>query len=669
MSAAAQDRIKINDRMWHLGRAGQAEWEEFAISPPDALRLDLPFVATVNQRESTLFIRQDDVRYDWKVELNGKPIGNLFTMEADLVSSFAVPTGLLREGHNVLSILPPDLVDDIRIGEIRLVRAPVQTALREASIDIRVTDADDGMPLPARITITDERGSLAAISKGIVGDDRPAAVRPGVAYIGPDGSSIGLPAGNYTILASRGFEYGIAKQTVTVQSGENLSVRLSIRREVPTPGWVSSDTHVHTLTHSGHGDATIDERVLTLAGENVELPIATDHNFHTDLLEPSERLGLQSYFTSIVGNEVTTATAHFNAFPVRQGSRVPDFRVTGWPALIEHVRETTGARVIVLNHPMNVHNGFQPFASTNFNVVTGENLRGHEFTFNAVELLNSSAQQSDFMSVYDGWFALLNHGYRITGVGSSDGHDVSRYIVGQGRTYIQTDDDDPGRIEVNDACNALLEGRALVSMGLLVELTVADHFNVGDLASGLSESFQVSVRVLGPSWVSATNVTLFANGIPIRSSVLARNEDLPGVKATVKWQIERPANDVPLVAIATGPGVTAPFWAIPRPYQPSSKRWVGRVIGSTNPVWVDGDGDGEFTSARARAAKLLKRIGVDPTKLLPAMVSFDEAVAAQAASLCEAAGANLDSDRWRQALNVASPAVRRGFQCYWGRLR
>jgi len=30
------------------------------------------------------------------------------------------------------------------------------------------------------------------------------------------------------------------------------------------PGFVSCDTHIHTLTFSGHGDATIDEPGLTV---------------------------------------------------------------------------------------------------------------------------------------------------------------------------------------------------------------------------------------------------------------------------------------------------------------------------------------------------------------------------------------------------------------------
>jgi hypothetical protein len=36
---------------------------------------------------------------------------------------------------------------------------------------------------------------------------------------------------------------------------------LSIRREVLVPGYVSCDTHVHTFTHSRHGDAAMEERM------------------------------------------------------------------------------------------------------------------------------------------------------------------------------------------------------------------------------------------------------------------------------------------------------------------------------------------------------------------------------------------------------------------------
>jgi hypothetical protein len=432
-----------------------------------------------------------------------------------------------------------------------------------------------------------------------------------------------------------------------------------LSRVVPTPGWVSCDTHVHTLTHSGHGDASIEERMLTLAAEGIELPVATEHNLNIDYASAARRAGVAEWFTSVAGNEVTTPAGHFNIFPVDSAARPPDSRITDWPRLITALRGTPHVRVVVLNHPRNFHNNFQPFAATNFNAVTGENLRGPEFSFDAMEVLNSSAQQSDFMLVYRDWFALLNHGYRITALGSSDSHDVSRYIVGQGRTYIACPDGRPDRIDVPTACSNLLAGRALVSMGLLTDMTVNERFKVGDVATNLGAQVRVMVRVLGPPWVSATNVCLFANGLKVQEQAItnARNR-------TIAWTIKRPPHDVHLVAIATGPGAITPYWAIPRPYQPTSPHWEGRVIGSTNPIWLDVDGDGRFTAARDYAKRLVTDYGPDSAKLVSALNGFDEAVAAQAASLCAAAGQSLSSPAFAEALKTGEPHVQRGFRAF-----
>jgi hypothetical protein len=197
---------------------------------------------------------------------------------------------------------------------------------------------------------------------------------------------------------------------------------------------------------------------------------------------------------------------------------VPDAKITLWPPLMRALRDTPGVRVVVLNHPRSIHSNFRPFGPENFDAATGENKRGGEFSFDAIEVLNSGAQQSDYMLVFRDWFALLNRGHRFTAVGASDSHDVSRFIVGQARTYIAAQDDNPGRIDVTAACESLLAGRALVSMGLLAQMTVEERFTVGDLATNLPEQVRVRVKVLGPSWAKADRVELFANGVRIPRS-------------------------------------------------------------------------------------------------------------------------------------------------------
>ena len=178
--------------------------------------------------------------------------------------------------------------------------------------------------------------------------------------------------GKYVLYANRGFEYSVATRQITIGPGETKSIALQIRREVPTPGLVACDTHIHTLTYSKHGDATVDERMLTIAGEGIELAVATDHNHHADYSEAAARTGMSPHFRSVVGNEVSSKVGHFNAFPFQADGPVPNAQLTHWTELLHNIRSVTGARVITLNHPGDVHQKFTPFGPDNFDARTGE---------------------------------------------------------------------------------------------------------------------------------------------------------------------------------------------------------------------------------------------------------------------------------------------------------
>jgi hypothetical protein len=345
-------------------------------------------------------------------------------------------------------------------------------------------------------------------------------------------------------------------------------------------------------------------------------------------------LGVAGHYTYVFANEVTTNAGHFITFPVAEATAPPaDAKLTDWPALMRSMRGVPGVEVVVLNHPRDVHNKFIPFAPENFDAATGDNLRAADpFAFDAVEVCNSGTLQSDYMQSFRDWFALLNHGYRITAIGSSDSHDVSRFIVGQGRTYIACDDRDPGKLNVAEACRQLKAGHAYVSMGLLTRLTVNDRFEAGDLATPLGDQIDVVVRVLGPAWAQADRVELFANGIKIREQAIQSPAGAVE-KARAVWRLPRPSHDVHLVAIARGPAVTAPYWSIPLPYQPTDRVRQPCVLGATNPVWLDADGDGKFTSARAYARQVLAQSSGDPAKVSAALQRYDAAVTAQATAL------------------------------------
>lgn len=647
----------LDPQRYHLGTAGLAEWHEFEGSTPHGRQLDLMFDAVASEREGTLFIRQRDVKGAWTVTLNGRALGRLETLSQPLVRALVVPAGILRTGANRLTITPPPMVDDIVVGEISLDPRPRAEVLGAATLEIRVRDADSGADLPCRLTLTDREGALVPLQAGA---SQQLAVRTGVVYTGDGRARLGFPPGDYVLHASRGFEYSVATQRFALRAGETQSLALAIRREVPTPGLIATDTHIHTRTFSGHGDATVDERMLTIAGEGIELAVATDHNHHADFEPVAQRAGVSPYFQSIVGNEVTTKAGHFNAFPVAVDGARPNAQLTDWTELLHNIRSVTGARVVTLNHPRDVHSGFTPFGPVHFDALTGE-LRGMEkFECDAVEVVTSAAMQSDIMLLYQDWFALLNRGFRIAAIAASDTHHVSEFILGQARTYVMTPGAEPRDIDIAAVCDSFRSGRLLVSLGLLTMMTVDERFNVGDLATSGGRELRVAVEVLGPSWVSADRVELFANGVRIRTAEIAPTNAVR--KARVTWTVPRPAHDVHLVAIATGPGVTAPYWEIPRPYQQASKVFTPRVIGSTNPIWIDGDADEKFTSARGYAAVLSSRAAGDPEKLIAALADFDQPVAVQAADLWVLAGHALTAPALVAALRTAPGQIRAGFE-------
>ena len=664
---AAPERRAIEPKLLHLRSGVEREWPEFP-ETPHGQRLNVMFASTKNETEQTLVIRQQDVKQVWNVLLNGKKLGALTIDENDMVVTFVIPVGGLVEGDNSLRIESPSASkaasDDIRVGQITLVSRSVREALREATLEVNVVDADSKQPLPCRITVLDSNGAMQSL--GAESNDH-LAVRPGMAFTSTGHATLGVPAGRYTIFAGRGFEYSLARAEVTVGAGETVRKSLAIRCEVPTEGFVACDTHVHTLTHSGHGDATIEERMITLAGEGIELPIATDHNMHIDYDEVATKLGVRCYFTPVVGNEVTTPRGHFNIFPIAAGARVVDHKRTDWKLLFDDIQQTPGVKVAILNHARDLHSGVRPFGPQHFNAIVGENLDGWPLRFNAMEVVNSGATQTDPLRLFHDWMGLLNRGLNVTPVGSSDSHDVVRHFVGQGRTYIRCDDRDPGKLNVEEAVTNFVQGRVMVSYGLLTEITVNDKYHSGDMVAAGDDEVRIDVRVLGPHWSRASQVQLFANGRVIREATIPESLDakLPiGVKWVGGWTIPKPRHDVHLVAIATGPGIDGLYWRTAKPYQPTSPDWEARTIGYSGEVWLDVDGDGRRTSARDYAERLVAAAGHDWVKLVASLSNYDDAVAAQAAHLVRVSGTSLQSEPLRSALKGGREMTLAGFHAY-----
>ncbi|HEX5272826.1 MAG TPA: hypothetical protein VFW33_20150, partial [Gemmataceae bacterium] len=234
--------IVLDPRLHHLRAGDEREWSDFP-AKAEGPRLALRFKSAPNAAEWALRLRQQDVKQTWKVRLNDKEIARLPPDENDMVVYFPVPAGALRAGDNELVIEPVGrLPDDVRVGDVALDERPVAEVLSEATVEVTVREpglTGKDAPVPCRLTVLDDRGALTTVGAAS-GEGR--AVRPGVVYTADGRARFGLPAGDYTIRAGRGFAYGTDSVRVTLKAGDTARKSLTLRREVPTDGWVCSDT-------------------------------------------------------------------------------------------------------------------------------------------------------------------------------------------------------------------------------------------------------------------------------------------------------------------------------------------------------------------------------------------------------------------------------------------
>lgn len=648
--------LVLQDSNSYLRNGKEKEWATF----PDVVRekqLVLPFEWNAGTEQATLSLRQFDVRQNWRILLNDKDIGGLVVDEKDINSYFSIPANSLRKGHNTLVIKANDATpDDILMGHLQIDSRSLKDILSEVSVEITVIGEDQNKTVPSRITIIDHNRVLQTISTKT---NEGVAVRPGYVYTAHGKTTVLLPAGQYTIYAGRGFEYSIDSLVTTLKAGQHIEHTFRIRKEVETSGWISSDTHVHTFTYSRHGDATLEERAITLAAEGIELPVITDHNQNIDISPVARATDVSAYFTPVTGDELTTRFGHFNIFKTdsKEAAFNPD--IQSWNDIVSKIKNSDNHLAVILNHARDIHNEFTPFDPSHHISSAGYSTLNWALPANAMEVMNSGSQQTNIINLYNDWFGMLNHGRFLTPVGSSDSHDVSRFTVGQGRTYILSGSESPSDINVDQAIKNFIEGKVLVSLGLLTKLKVAGTYGPGDLCPR-KNNIDVSVEVLGPGWAQAQRVSLYINGVKLEDRKI-KNSRAAGQKWKGVWSIPAPAHDIFIVAIADGNGAGMPYWPLAEPYQPMSPEWTPTLIGSTGAVWIDVDGDGKRTSAFDYAQKVVGQAKGDLQKLVKLLSSYHESIAIQAAVLLWTEGVDLKSEKIQKLMKTAAPAIRNGF--------
>jgi hypothetical protein len=304
--------------------------------------------------------------YDEMLSIRGEPFGTLggevldlisgaaatdvdaivYTVEDDTLEPF-VQVGVF-EGRLRANLPPGDYA--IRVfGAGRLPSEPTPFTIREGRLTgvqlgapgagrvvANVVDTD-GAALPAKVTVVGqydpafageeprtflfdlEAGESFLTTDFVVDNaDDPSTLQYIESFGFTKNGRVTIPTrpGTYDVYVSRGPEYDIVQQRVTVEAGGVGAVDATLERVMDTEGWISMDVHMHSINSIDSG-LDLDTRVLQVAAEGIEWAVATDHNYVTDYEPYILRNGLYDWMQTSSGLELTTLeSGHFNGYPL-----------------------------------------------------------------------------------------------------------------------------------------------------------------------------------------------------------------------------------------------------------------------------------------------------------------------------------------------------------------
>ena len=408
-----------------------------------------------------------------------------------------------------------------------------------------------------------------------------------------------VPAGKYTIYASRGMEYSIDQKTINLKKDAVVEQQWSIRREIDPPGYIGADLHMHTTNSDGH--CSEEERVTSLVGAGVEFAVATDHNYVTDFQAAEDKLGVSELISTCPGNEVSTPIGHFNMFPLPSGSTPWDHKVTDGHVVMAYREGLPGTVINQVNHPR--WGGLDYFGHLDLLQITSESTNPKfSFNFEAMEIMNETigwgllTGPGNKLSVWDDWFNLLNKGYRITGTGNSDSHVLLSMPAGWPRNYIASATENPGELDPYELTENIIKHQVSVSRGVFVNMTVNEKWPIGADVVDRDGSVDIRIELLAPSWIEVEKVVLYGNAREIWSEEIDIKDEVLNYRKEITLN---PEVDTWYVVKAEG---SKSLW----PIIPDQKGIAVTPVGFTNPIWVDIDGAG-FETERDRATQFIEK--------------------------------------------------------------
>ena len=394
--------------------------------------------------------------------------------------------------------------------------------------------------------------------------------------------TVALPAGRWTMRATHGIGWSIARTELLLQDGDVLRVPFDLRQEVPTPGLIGCDLHVHARGSFDAKAVSYEDRVRSLVAVGVDCAAATEHDHVGDHGPAARALGLDDLLRAMAGVELTTGKpnfGHFNVYPWPAGAAIPKTHETTPGAMFEAVHALPGSFVFQLNHPRMVtgsHDsiGYFDLAGVDPKSGVAHGPIPYRQDYDAIEVFNGYqlGLPDDVIALTEEWARMLDRGDVHVATGSSDSHNLSFPWAGFPRTMVDVGTGWAAAGKPIDAIVAAIKkGKVLVTSGPIVRVTVGDA-GLGDEVRAQGNTARIEVR-LG-SWLSTPTLRLLL-GADDLGAVTLKEGDAPGVFVGT-YPLFSVKKRRPLVALVSSDVVG------------DARDLFGetRALAITNPVWL-----------------------------------------------------------------------------------
>jgi hypothetical protein len=487
-------------------------------------------------------------------------------------------------------------LEAFRYGDA-LGRAAVGTGAGPAAIDlpatgkIHVVARENGAGVPVRVQV---RGTAIPTVPKHYGELKIPEGRLHVEFAMTGDVTMDAPPGTWEVIVSRGYEYELVTQSVTVVANQTVTVNAAMDHSVDTTGLQCADFHIHTWRSNDSGDDAT-RKLAQAVADGLELPVRSDHEYVADFSSEIAALGVQAFAAAFGSIELTSMEVwgHMGVFPLEPDPNAINGGAPKWqtfptlenldetfetlspPKVFDAVRARPEAPVVIINHP---RGGANYFDYVGFNPANGlvESEADWDTKFTLVEVLNDAAWQDKRQGDIEDWFGLLKAGRKVFAVGNSDSHDLSGSPVGYPRNCIALGTDDPRALTRNQVRDQLAAGHSIVSGGVYVSAKIGTA-GPGDTVTGAGNPMTVEVIVRAATWIDVDTIEVVVDGTTVDMIPIMPGDVDPG-DPTIRYR-----KSIPVQAKATGGYVVIAAFG-DKTLEPVHR---GRKpFGMTNPIFV-----------------------------------------------------------------------------------